>query len=320
MTERETDFAQAISTSRERAKYDECAKKLVAYKAIIAWMLHSCTKEFAGYSVYYIMEHCLDGEPEISQKAVHQDHLDKDERLDGDHRIEELNSESNSMKEQTIYYDVRFQATAPGTDLPIQLILNLEVQLKDTPGYPLVKRGFYYCARMISEQYGTVFVDEHYEQLRKVYSIWICPDPAKKRANGIFKYTIEENEIYGRSGVKVENYDLMEVIILNLGDADRKSDVEILNLLNTLFSTTLSSDEKKKILSDDFHIAMTKELESEVDDMCNVSTGIAEAFLQKGEDMVMQLMKRLFELGRTEDAMRAANDKTYCHELMKELL
>jgi flagellar biosynthesis/type III secretory pathway protein FliH len=132
--------------------------------------------------------------------------------------------------------------------------------------------------------------------------------------------------------VKVENYDLMEVIILNLGDADKKSDVEILNLLNTLFSTTLSSDEKKKILSDDFHIAMTKELESEVDDMCNVSTGIAEAFLQKGlqqgvqqglqkgEDMVMQLMQRLFELGRTEDAMRAANDKTYCHELMKELL
>jgi predicted transposase/invertase (TIGR01784 family) len=332
MAERETDFAQAISTSGERAKYDECAKKLVAYKAIIAWMLHSCTKEFAGYSVYYIMEHCLDGEPEISQKAVHQDHLDKDERLDGDHRIEELNSESNSMKEQTIYYDVRFQATAPGSGKPVQLILNLEVQLKDTPGYPLVKRGFYYCARMISEQYGTVFVDEHYEQLRKVYSIWICPDPAKKRANGIFKYTTEENEIYGRSGVKVENYDLMEVIILNLGDADKKSDVEILNLLNTLFSTTLSSDEKKKILSDDFHIAMTKELESEVDDMCNVSTGIAEAFLQKGlqqgvqqglqkgEDMVMQLMQRLFELGRTEDAMRAANDKTYCHELMKELL
>jgi hypothetical protein len=36
MAERETDFAQAISTSGERAKYDECAKKLVAYKAIIA--------------------------------------------------------------------------------------------------------------------------------------------------------------------------------------------------------------------------------------------------------------------------------------------
>jgi hypothetical protein len=152
---------------------------------------------------------------------------------------------------------------------------------------------------MISEQYGTVFVNEHYEQLRKVYSIWICPDPAKKRANGIFKYTIEENEIYGRSGMKVENYDLMEVIILNLGNADKKSDVEILNLLNTLFSTNLSSDEKKKILSDDFHIAMTKELESEVSDMCNVSYGIEEKGVQKGLQQGLQqgLLECLGELG-----------------------
>ena len=37
------------------------------------------------------------------------------------------------------------------------------------------------------------FVDEHYEKVEKVYSIWICPDPAKKRKNGIFKYhTIED--------------------------------------------------------------------------------------------------------------------------------
>lgn len=26
------------------------------------------------------------------------------------------------------------------------------------PGYPLLKRAVYYCGRMISSQYGTVFV------------------------------------------------------------------------------------------------------------------------------------------------------------------
>ena len=36
---------------------------------------------------------------------------------------------------------------------------------------------------MISEQYGTIFTNEHYEEIQKVYSIWICPDPAKKRKN-----------------------------------------------------------------------------------------------------------------------------------------
>ena len=71
---------------------------------------------------------------------------------------------------------------------------------------------------MISEQYGTVFTDEHYEKIQKVYSIWICPDPAKKRKNGIFRYHTVEDSVRGNSFVKSEAYDLMEVVILNLGN------------------------------------------------------------------------------------------------------
>ena len=112
-------------------------------------------------------------------------YLDKNTRLNGNQRIDGLNTEANSINEQTVYYDIRFKACLPDSDEPVQLIINLEIQLNDTPGYPLVTRGFYYCARMISEQYGTVFTDEHYEKIQKVYSIWICPDPAKKRKNGI---------------------------------------------------------------------------------------------------------------------------------------
>lgn len=85
---------------------------------------------------------------------------------------------------------------------------------------------------MISEQYGTVFTDEHYEKIQKVYSIWICPDPAKKRKNGIFKYHTVEDTIHGTPYTSPESYDLMEVVILNLGDTDKESDLEILDLLN----------------------------------------------------------------------------------------
>ena len=42
---RQTGLAQAIDIAENRAKYDECAKKLLSYKAIIAWILKSCTKE-----------------------------------------------------------------------------------------------------------------------------------------------------------------------------------------------------------------------------------------------------------------------------------
>lgn len=48
---RQTGLAQAIDIAENRAKYDECAKKLLSYKAIIAWILKSCTKEFSQYEV-----------------------------------------------------------------------------------------------------------------------------------------------------------------------------------------------------------------------------------------------------------------------------
>jgi hypothetical protein len=98
----------------------------------------------------------------------------------------------------------------------------------------------------------------------------------------------------------------------------------VLKLLNALFSTELSAEVKKKILSDEFHIAMTEKLELEVDDMCNLSRGIAEEGIrqgiQQGEDIFAQLMQKLFALGRADDARRAAEDKVYRHELMKEML
>lgn len=78
-------------------------------------------------------------------------------------------------------------------------------------------------------------MDEHYEKLQKVYFIWIYLDPAKKWKNGIFKYHTVEETVYGTSYIKLDSYDLMEVVILNLGDADKESDLEILDLLNVLF-------------------------------------------------------------------------------------
>ena len=174
------------------------------------------------------------------------------------------------------------------------------IQLNDTPGYPLVMRGFYYCSRMISEQYGTVFTDEHYEKIQKVYSIWICPDPARKRKNGIFKYHTVEETVYGTSYSKQEDYDLMEVVILNLGDADKSSNRQILDLLNVLFSSTTTPEEKKKRLNDEFDIAMTAEFESEVRDMCNLSQALVEQGIEQGieqgvDQKNMSLVKLMLE-------------------------
>jgi predicted transposase YdaD len=188
---------------------------------------------------------------------------------------------------------------------------------------------------MISEQYGTVFTKEQYRDLCKVYSIWICPSPAQKRKNTISKYHMIKEDIYGRTDVLSINYDLMEVVIINLGDVEKESELEILNLLNVLFSPSMSSKKKKEILSNDFNIAMTQELESEVQNMCNLSDGIFELGRQEGErlgrqegerlgrqqgeDNFASLIQRLLDFGRVDDVKRVANDKEYRNLLMKEL-
>jgi hypothetical protein len=99
--ERQTNIAQTIDVAADLARYDECAKKLLSYDVIVAWILKSCTKEFSQYSVQFIMDNCLREKPEISRRAVHQDQPDRAQALDGDRSIEKENSESPAIKEQT---------------------------------------------------------------------------------------------------------------------------------------------------------------------------------------------------------------------------
>ena len=283
--ERQTALAEAIDTVADKAKYDRCAKKLLSFKAIDAWILKTCVKEFSLFSVDYISEHCMSGEVEISEHAVHQDELNRGQRINSDEQVTKMNSESSSINEGTVYYDVRFNAIAPENGESITLIINLEIQTDDKSGYELVTRGTYYCARMISEQHGTVFTGDHYEKIQKVYSIWICPSTPDCRKNGMFRYHTIEDPVFGDAYVKKENYDLMEVVILNLGEPDNEADCGILNLLNTLFSPTVLPDEKKKVLSEKYNIAMTAELESEVQRMCNLGTAIENKARDEGIDI-----------------------------------
>ncbi len=280
--ERATEISQIIDTTSDSAKYDRAAKNLLSFKAIDAWILKACVREFEHYSVEYIADYCLTGEIEIAEHAVHQDHLDKGGRMSGDERVIRLNSESSSINEGTVYYDVRFNAVVPSTDEKVTLIINLEIQTDDKPGYDLVTRGMYYCARMISEQHGTVFTGSHYEKIQKVYSIWICPSTAEARRNGMYRYHTIETPVIGKPYVKEESYDKSEVIILNLGSAGDAVECDIINLLNVYFSDSVGSDEKKKILREKYNIAMTKEMDEEVQNMCNLSSAIERKGIAEG--------------------------------------
>ena len=43
------------------------------------------------------------------------------------------------------------------------------------PGYPLIKRGIYYCSRMISAQYGTEFTQSRYADIKEsIFNMGLC--------------------------------------------------------------------------------------------------------------------------------------------------
>ena len=79
-----------------------------------------------------------------------------------------------------------------------------------------------------------------------------------------------------------ENYDLLTVVMICLGHADDDNYTGVLKLLGVLLSSEKEAEEKKKILQDDFNIAMTKTLESEVSAMCNLSKGVEERGIARG--------------------------------------
>ena len=282
----ETQLAKLIQVTNEKAKYDTQVNKLLANEAILAWILKTCTEEFASYSPNEIIK-CIEGKPEISEKAVHSDELDAEDAAEltsSDKSVEGSNTEDVSIKEHTIYYDVRVNASAPGNGQPIQLIINVEAQLDTAPGYPIEKRAIYYCCRLISAQYGTVFNHSEYGKIRKVYSIWFCPNSAKKRENTIKKISLEESSMYGELESRKSDTDLLQAIIVNLGDPDQPVDSRILRLMNVLLSNKKDVQTKQKVMQDEFHIAMTMELESEVSELCNLSQGIYNEGINVGLD------------------------------------
>lgn len=212
----------------------------------------------------------------MGEVAVSPDESNKTTMIHGSGNVD------TSLTEGTVTYDIRFLAVAPVSGELIRLIINIEAQNDFYPGYPLIKRGIYYYSRMISSQYGTEFTESHYENIKKVYSIWICMNPPKNRENSITRYYIAEENLVGKVKERKADYDLMAAVMICLGKEEEDTDTDVLKLLNVLLSTETGSEDKCQILEEDFHIKMTQTLEGEVSLMCNLSKGVEEKGIQKG--------------------------------------
>ncbi|MBO4779612.1 MAG: PD-(D/E)XK nuclease family transposase, partial [Selenomonadaceae bacterium] len=155
---------------------------------------------------------------------------------------------------------------APTTGEPIKLIINIEPQKTTTSiDYKLMKRAVYYVARLISSQKEKNFHGDDYNGLKKVYSIWITMDVQNYRADSIQEYSLTEKVLHGTFHDDLHNYDLLKIIILNLGMP--KTSHRLLNLLHLLFMDLKLADEKEKILHDEYDITLTRDMRKELNKM-----------------------------------------------------
>ena len=236
--------------------------------------MKSCLAEYADCTVNEIAEKYIEEKPQVAEIPVAPDERQSTSVIQG------TGVEDTTITEGTVTFDIRFHAGVPVSSEQIGLIINIEAQNQFYPGYPLTKRGIYYCCRMISSQYGSVFTRSHYEKLKKVYSVWICMDPPKSRENTITRYFIQEGNLAGSVQEPVKN--LLSVLLLCPGDPASQNSEGILKLLGVLLSSKIKAEEKKKLLEQEFHVEMNRTMESEVEQMGSLSQGVEQRGIQKG--------------------------------------
>lgn len=266
-----THLANNVEVAEVKSQLDENAKRLLANKQVLAWIMKYTVAEFRDYELEEI-EDCIEGEPEI---GTHNVYPGKGEAIIG------MNTESKIPNEGEATFDIRFFAITKGKQR-VKLILNIEAQKKYYVGYPIILRGLFYCSRMISEQKDTEFRNDHYEDLKKVYSIWIYMDAPDYASHTISAYTIHHENLYGEYEEK-ERYDLMSVIAVRLAvDKEKEGGNQLHGMLETLFSKKMSVQEKEEKLERNFGMRMTEKVKEGAGSMCNYSDWVEERAIERG--------------------------------------
>ena len=294
--------------TEEELRYDNHVKIFLSQKIILAHILVNAVEEFAGQNPEDVV--CLiDGEPEVSSRRVHPKGTEMEDFLaDPMPRIQGMGTEDTSEDEGTVYYDIRFCVYTPSRRERLKLILDVEAQNDFYPGYDLVTRSIYYCARMLSSQKNSEFLNSDYDGIKKVYSIWICVHVPKYAENTITEYRIRQENIVGQFPDN-RRYDLLSSIFICLSDdiVEESNTYRLHRLLETFFSTDLEKEQKKAILENEYAITLNCEMDRSVSEMCNVSEGILQRGIERGiEQKLVSLICRKLRKGK--DAETIANE------------
>ena len=140
---------------------------------------------------------------------------------------------------------------------------------------------------MISGQKHTEFEHSDYDKIKKVHSIWICMNAPE---NGIADYQIVRKSHLGEKWVSRQDYDKLAVVVVGLKPGS-ETDHRLVRVLNTLFSETMSLEEKEEWLKA-CDVILTEEGRKEAGNMCNLGEGIWERGVEAGtQQTIVQLIR-----------------------------
>ena len=298
----DTNLAQAIEAADVSSFYDTNIKFLLADRQILARVLKYAVSEFKDMAVEDIMV-SIGEDIEIGTRPL-------DAGLSNLGRVNATNTEDNIPGEGKIFFDIRFTAYHKKTEM--KFLINLEAQRSSDPGklgYHLENRIIFYLARMISAQKQTEFYRSDYDNLKKVRSIWLCLDNSED-GDSIEEISLNRNTVFGNKENPYD-IDLMRGIIINVrnGEIIKDSQNTLISMLEKLLSDT-GVEEKKRVLTEEYGMIMTTELEGRMQTMCNWSEAIMERAMEKGIEKGMEkgikkerisAIERMIQAGATKE-------------------
>lgn len=254
--------------------YDAASKAILTNKTILSNIMRECIEEYKGLSIEEIIKCIEDGS-------------------DSSH-IVGMNTEDIGIKGEKIHFDILFSSKLPNSNERIGMYIDIEPQNDIYLEYSLVSRAIFYACRLIDRQKGEIFKNSNYNDIRKVYSIWIVINPRPEQKDSINLYTIDETIIKGKYHEK-NDYKKLNVCMLYLGDKYDSVSKGILEMLNTIFIDNETSNiEKVQKLNDDYGIIISNK---EVSDMSSLYNGVLQKGYLQGHEAGI---KEGIQLGKVE--------------------
>ena len=285
----DTEIKNAVSAADKDAQYDEKAKRLLGNKIILAHILVKTVDEFKGMNPKDVVSY-IEGEPFISVVPVEPGLTNAEQEKDGQ-RIVGLNTENAEINEGLIRFDIIFYVRMK--DGISQVIVNLEAQKDEPTGYHILNRAVFYVSRLVSSQKERDFVKTNYNDIRRVFSIWVCMGMDE---NSMAYVHLAKDDLLGSYPWK-GRLDLLNIVLIGISNELPEHDekYELHRLLSTLLSMELTAKEKLGIMETEYSIYADEKIRENVSAMCNLSQGIKDNSLV---DVIINMYENNFMINQ----------------------